>query len=174
MSDSEVQGGPCRPRWTLQPSRDPAPEPADTDGGGDTCWGRGSPFRAPGLGLSPDPQPRGGRTPSLGNHPRPGPPHLPAGAPARGPSSPTVGVDAAQQVLPQAHGVERGGHVHLLTGLEFHFGHVFLFEQPLPRRPRGRHCGRSRHNPEQAETQARASEESGSRAPRRRCPELTT
>lgn len=90
MSDSGVQGGPCRPRGTLQPSRDPAwrpagktaPEPADTDGGGDTCWGQGSPVRAPGLGLSPDPQPRGGRTPSLGNHPRLGPP------PPRGRPSP--------------------------------------------------------------------------------------
>jgi hypothetical protein len=83
--------------------------------------------------------------------------------PPRGPR-PTVGVDAAQQVLSQAHGVERGGHVHLLARLELHFGHVLLFEQPLPRRARRRHRGVSRHDPDSAERQLQAAAGTGCKA----------
>lgn len=167
--------GRCSPRVTQHgapPGKQHPNRPTQT-GVGTRAGGRGRPSGPPGSASAPTPSPAAAALPVSGTTPG-WAPRLPAGALARGPSSPTVGVDTAQQVLPQAHGVERGGHVHLLTGLEFHFGHVFLFEQPLPRRARRRHCSCSRHDSEQAKSQARVSEESGSRAPRRRCQELTS
>lgn len=163
-----------RARKAVQPSLDPArcsdpkttPKPPTQTRSGTACWGRRSPVSGPPSAPRSGPRGRPG-TLSLGLPPRPRPA-------ARGPRPPTVGVDAAQQVLPQAHGVERGGHVHLLAGLELHFGHVFLFKQPLPRRARRRHRGGGRHDPEAPESGPRAAAETGSRtAHRRRRQELT-
>lgn len=159
---SEVPAGPCALEGpALAPRRGQHAAPGR--GVMTASWGRGSPGAA--WARSPGVRP-GGSQPRA--RPRPPPSSRPLG-PARAPGlrPPTVGVNAPQQVLPQAHGVERRGHVHLLARLEFHLGHVFLFEQPLPRRARIRHRGRGRHDPALAESEARAAAESGSRAPRR-------